>query len=233
LRYLNLPEAIAWYMERLFPLERRIVEVVGPVAERLVGVPMPTAPVMAQVESLFDDVLALRRLLTDPAATCAQLITTDESVVLRETERALGYLHLHQIPVGRVVVNRARDDTWRELARRFSPVAVIPMGTHVAEPVGVDALTRLADELFGADALPEARDVAPMQVHAASDGARIEFRLPRPENPREFKVGRRGDDLIIDWGPVRRHLPLPPSVARMTLRRAAWSDQGVSLEFAA
>src|SRR5512135_457183 len=41
LRLLALPEALGWYVERVFPVERRVVRSLRPVLNRVAGVPMP------------------------------------------------------------------------------------------------------------------------------------------------------------------------------------------------
>src|SRR3954451_12420624 len=41
LRLLALPEALGWYMDRVFPAERRIVRALRPVLAKAAGVPMP------------------------------------------------------------------------------------------------------------------------------------------------------------------------------------------------
>ena len=41
LRLLALPEALGWYMERIFPVQHRVVRALRPVLTRAAGVPMP------------------------------------------------------------------------------------------------------------------------------------------------------------------------------------------------
>ena len=50
LRLLALPEALGWYMERVFPVERRVLRTLRPVLGRAVGVPMPAEGVLDAVE---------------------------------------------------------------------------------------------------------------------------------------------------------------------------------------
>ena len=52
LRLLALPEALGWYMTRVFPVERRVVKALRPVLSRAAGVPMPEDDVFAAVERL-------------------------------------------------------------------------------------------------------------------------------------------------------------------------------------
>lgn len=233
LRYLGLPEAAGWYMEKFFPIERRLVQAVGPLAERLVGVPMPDAPVFDQIEGLFDVLADLRARLVDPRRTRAQVVTTAESVVLRETERAVGYLQLQEIPVARIVANRAEGAQAAAVAERFAPVPVLAVPLRPDEPIGPSALAELAAVLLGGeDPMPAPVERMPVRVSESDGIARLHLALPRPTRVRELKIGRRGDDLLLDWGPMRRHLPLPPALAVRRLVRAGWDEGGLTVEFA-
>lgn len=229
LRYLNLPEAVEWYMRKFFPAERRIVQTLGPLAERVAGMPMPGRSVFDQVEDLFDGLLALRRTLTDPVSAVTQVVATPERVVLRETRRATGFLNIHGLPVGRLVLNRATSGADEAVALGIPEQLAV--ASQQGEPIGVEAIEVLAARLFAdRDPLPKAPEEAPLRIERTADGASLVLRVPRVEDAPP-KVGRRGDDLIVDWGPVRRHVPLPPGIAALELRRATWQDAGLTLEF--
>ena len=64
LRLLALPEALGWYMDRVFPAERRIVKALRPVLARAAGVPMPHDAVFDAVERLHRDLEEVHALLT-------------------------------------------------------------------------------------------------------------------------------------------------------------------------
>jgi arsenite-transporting ATPase len=89
LRLLALPEALGWYMDRVFPVERRVVRTLRPVLSHLAGVPMPPDRVFAAVERLHGELADVRRLLTDPATTSVRLVLTPEAVVVAEARRTL------------------------------------------------------------------------------------------------------------------------------------------------
>lgn len=234
MRYLNLPEAIRWYMDKFFPTERKIVQMIGPLAERIVGVPMPDVNVLDQIQSLFEDILSLRTTLVDPKQTVAHVVTTPEKIVLKEAERAVGYLHVQNISVARVLLNRCRDKQIGEVKDRFDPIEVLAVARREREPIGIDTLTALGDELYsGQDPTPRENIVKPLEIKVDAKKASIWLHVAKDSNKRDLRVGRQGDDLIIDLGPIRRHLPLPPAVARQSLVRASWHNNGVQLEFQA
>src|SRR3954451_6551565 len=116
LRLLALPEALGWYMDRVFPAERRIVRALRPLLTRAAGVPMPQDPVFDAVERLHRDLEEVRSLLTGADAS-VRLVLTPETVVVAEARRSLTTLSLFGYRVDGVVANRVFPtdgaDGWR------------------------------------------------------------------------------------------------------------------------
>src|SRR2546430_8795044 len=52
-RLLSLPEAGRWWLERIFPIQRRAMQIAGPVLRRVMGVPVPDDSVFAAGGELF------------------------------------------------------------------------------------------------------------------------------------------------------------------------------------
>src|SRR5881227_2491952 len=82
LRLLALPEALGWYMERVFPVERRMVRTLRPVLSHLARMPMPPDSVFAAIERLHAELAEVRALLVDPVTTSVRLVLTPEAVVV-------------------------------------------------------------------------------------------------------------------------------------------------------
>ena len=155
LRLLALPEALGWYMDRVFPTERRIVKALRPVLAKAAGVPMPHDAVFDAVERLHRDLEEVQALLTGPDAS-VRLVLTPETVVVAEARRSLTTLSLFGYRVDGVVANRVFPsegaDAWRrqwveaqaevlaEVEQSFTGLPVWRSCYAVAEPVGVDAL---------------------------------------------------------------------------------------------
>ncbi len=166
LRLLALPEALGWYMQRVFPVERRVVKALKPVLSRAAGVPMPEDSVFDAVERLHAELDEVRELLSGPDAS-VRLVLTPENVVLAEARRSYTTLSLFGYRVDGVVANRVFPadgaDDWRAgwveaqdavLAQVEQSFAGLPVWRSVyrpGEPVGVEALAELAAEVYGAD----------------------------------------------------------------------------------
>ena len=164
LRLLALPEALGWYMDRVLPVERRVVKALKPVLSRAAGVPMPGDSFFDGIERLHAELDDVRALLTGPEAS-VRLVLTPESVVLAEARRAYTFLSLFGYGVDAAIVNRVFPDggadewrrTWVEAQRAVltdaaDSFAGLDLRTSVyrdGEPVGRDELLDLAAAVYG------------------------------------------------------------------------------------
>jgi arsenite/tail-anchored protein-transporting ATPase len=229
LRLLALPEALGWYMTRVFPVERRVVKALRPVLSRAAGVPMPEDDVFGAVERLHAELDEVRALLTGPDAG-VRLVLTPEQVVLAEARRSFTTLSLFGYRVDGVVANRvfpeAAGDPWREgwvraqaevLSEVEESFAGIPLWRsefRAAEPVGLAELLDVGRELYaGADPLAVRRSEEPLRITRGADGAVLHMRLPFVGRA-DVDLARDGDDLVVTVASYRRLLTLPAGLAR-------------------
>ncbi|HEY6932982.1 MAG TPA: ArsA family ATPase, partial [Marmoricola sp.] len=109
LRLLALPEALGWYMDRVFGVQRRVVHALRPVLTRAAGVPMPGDGVFAAVERLHRELGEVRDLLSGKRSS-VRLVLTPERMVLAEARRSLTTLSLYGYRVDGVIANRIVPD---------------------------------------------------------------------------------------------------------------------------
>lgn len=107
LRLLALPEAFGWYLNRVFPVHRRLARGMRPVSA-LLGRPgsLPPDAVFDAVVRLAGELAEVRTLLADRAATSVRLVLTPEAVVTAEARRTYTALALYGYQVDEVLVNR-------------------------------------------------------------------------------------------------------------------------------
>ncbi len=151
LRLLALPEALGWYMQRVFPVERRVVKALRPVLSRAAGVPMPEDSVFDAVERLHVELDEVRALLSGPDSS-VRLVLTPENVVLAEARRSYTTLSLFGYRVDGVVANRvfpvAGADDWRSGWIAAQDAVLVQVTESFAGP---------ADLAFGVPALGTGR----------------------------------------------------------------------------
>ena len=247
LRLLALPEALGWYMSRVFPVERRIVRALKPVLTRAAGVPMPEDDVFAAVERLHAELDQVRGLLTGPDAG-VRLVLTPEQVVLAEARRSYTTLSLFGYRVDGVVANRVFPtndaDPWRaawvsaqstvldEVEQSFAEVPVWRSEYRRSEPVGIEALRELGRTMYdGADPVAVRRTTEPLRITRSSEGAVLRLRLPFVGRA-DVDLARDGDDLVVTVASYRRLLTLPSGLARQRVAGARVDGGELQVRFA-
>jgi len=247
LRLLALPEALGWYMTRVFPVERRIVRALKPVLTRAAGVPMPEDDVFAAVERLHAELDEVRGLLIGADAG-VRLVLTPEQVVLAEARRSYTTLSLFGYRVDGVVANRVfpadTTDPWLagwvsaqgtvldEVEQSFAGVPIWRSEYRPSEPVGLDALRDLGRTLYdGADPVAVRRTTEPLRITRSSDGAVLHLRLPFVGKA-DVDLARDGDDLVVTVASYRRLLTLPSGLARQRVAGARVDEGELQVRFA-
>lgn len=242
LRLLALPEALGWYMQRVFPMQQRVVKALRPVLTKAAGVPMPGGTVFSAIERLHAELDEVRALLSGPQAS-VRIVLTPESVVLAEARRSYTTLSLYGYRVDGVVANRvfpaegaddwrarwvlAQDDVLRQVEESFAGLPLWRSEYGVVEPVGVEALAGLASALYDGDdpvATPTVK--SPFDVVTVSGGVQMRLRLPFVSRD-QVDLARSGDELVVTVGQYRRLLTLPAGLARLRVAGARVDDDGV------
>jgi arsenite-transporting ATPase len=237
LRLLALPEALGWYMTRVFPIQRRLVKALKPVLTRASGVPMPGDTVFDALQRLHDELLAVRDLLTGPSAS-VRIVLTPETVVVAEARRSYTTLSLYGYRVDGVVANRvfptdgaddwragwvlAQDEVLADVDASFPGLPVWRSVYRPREPVGVPALEALAREVYDgqpADPLAPPTGEGPFRVTRTPGGAVAHLALPGATRD-QVHLARNGDDLVVTVGSYRRLMTLPQGIARLRIAGA-------------
>ena len=228
-------------MRHIFHFERGLLRAVRPVAKHVAPFELPSDSLFASVKDLFDRVEGIDQLLEDPRVTSVRLVTNAEKMVVRETQRAFVYFSLHGLTVDQVLVNRVLPDAvegsffreWRriqadcleEIENYFAPVPItqVPLFRH--QVLGLDAIRELAREMYahGEDPSVVTRTERPYSF-CKRDG-RYEVRLHAPFAAKgEVGLFKKGEDLVLEVGTVRRHIGLPSSMTGLSPVRAKLED---------
>jgi arsenite-transporting ATPase len=250
LRLLALPEALAWYMERVFPVGRRAIKAFRPLFTKAVGVPMPEDNTFDAMERLHAELDEVRQILSGPSAS-VRIVMTPETVVLAEARRSFTTLSLYGYRVDGVVANRIfpapgpdeAPDSWRagwvaaqakvlaDTGQSFGDLQLWRSEYHAAEPVGVPALTAFAVRLYGdGDPLAVPTGPGPLQVARTETGAVLRLALPFVERG-DVDLVRHGDELVLTVGSYRRLLTLPAGLTRLDVAGARVDHGALQVRF--
>jgi arsenite-transporting ATPase len=246
LRLLALPEALGWYMTRVFGVQRRVIRALRPVLTRAAGVPMPEDSVFDAVERLHRDLEQVQQILSEKDST-VRLVLTPEAVVVAEARRSLTTLSLYGYRVDGVIANRVfpegDGDAWRqawvaaqqavlaEVRQSFADLPIWRSDYRPGEPVGADALASLAEAAYdGADPLAVPTGEGPMTITRTSTGAVLRIALPFAQK-QDVDLARHGDELVVTVGSYRRLLALPAALRRHTVTAARVEDGSLQVRF--
>ena len=241
LRFVAMPTTMKWYMQHIFHFERGLLRAVRPIAKRVAPFELPSDNLFASVKDLFDRVEGIDLLLEDPRVTSVRLVTNAEKMVVRETQRAFVYFSLHGLTVDQVLVNRVLPDEvegpffreWRriqencleEIESYFAPVPIcqVPLFRH--EVLGLDRLRELAREMFAKGEDPAAVTRTERPYSFQKRNGHYEVRLHAPFAAKgEVGLFKKGEDLVLEVGTVRRHIGLPNSMTGLSPVRATLED---------
>ncbi len=247
MRFVSMPTTLEWYMKHIFPFQRGLLKAVRPVANRISPVELPTDNYFANIQHLFGRLDGIAELLEDSKITSVRLVTNPEKMVLRETQRAFVYFSLHGLTVDGIIANRvlpeAITDTWfdqwrasqakilDEIEEYFAPVPMkrVPLFTH--EVLGRDRLYELADALYTSTEDPAAvtRTEAPYTFEKHNSHYEVRLNLPFAAKG-EVGLFKKGDELVVEIGTLRRHIGLPTSMAALTPTRATLEHKMLTVE---
>ena len=247
MRFVSMPTTLEWYMKHIFPFQRGLLKAVRPLANKVSPVELPTDSYFANIQGLFQRLEGIGELLENPQITSVRLVTNPEKMVLRETERAFVYFSLHGLTVDGVIVNRvlpsAVADPWfaewqasqgrilQEIDTYFAPVEVkrVPLFTH--EVLGRERLTELARSLYDGREDPAAvtRTEAPYSFTKCDGHYEVRLQLPFAVKG-EVGLFKKGDELVVQIGTLRRHVGLPTSMAALSPGRAKLENKILTVE---
>ncbi|MGH2749053.1 MAG: ArsA family ATPase [Actinomycetota bacterium] len=247
LRLLSLPDILQWYMERIFPIERRVMSAVRPVAKRITALPLPDDDVYRAVKRFYDKLDGVRQVLTDPQVTSVRLVVNPERMVIAEAQRTFTYLNLFGYRVDAIVANRLLPDEvsdpyfarWKELQERhlatiddsFSPVPILRARLRDRELVGPELLATFGDEVYGdADPWDVLFTDDPMTIERHQDAYVLTLKLPFATRE-ELELSSKAEELFVRAGPYRRTIVLPKVLSARGVGSAKLVDDRIEVTF--
>jgi arsenite-transporting ATPase len=224
LKLLSFPEAMTWYMDKIFPMGRLAAKLVRPVWNTVSNVSIPDDEVFKSVESLYSALKRIREILTDPKISTIRLVMNPDKMSLSETKRAYTYLLLYGYPVDSIFVNKIYDERtgeffedWRsnqggiirEVNDSFSDLEIFKVPMLKEEPIGIERLRQMA-ELIYSKKNPSATFSTEKSIEFLKEEGKYLIRLKLPfANKKDLEIYNRGGELIIRLGNWKRVFYLP------------------------
>ncbi len=182
LQLLTFPDAAKWWLDKIYPWQRRAMRMARPVLQPMIGMPLPSDEIYASLKDLLLDLGGMRKVLTDPGMTSVRIVLNLEKMVVKEAKRAYTYLSLFGYVTDAVIVNRLlpgelHDELFQkwqriheryrvEVEQSFAGIPILNVPLFDREVVGTSMLSRMADAVYG--------DRDPAEHFAISNPQRIE-----------------------------------------------------------
>jgi arsenite-transporting ATPase len=256
LQLLSFPEMARWYIEKIFPFQRKTIQIARPVVKRFTDMPIPSDEVFASVEELVGYLARTSDLLGDPAISSMRLVLNPEKMVIKEAQRAYTYLNLYGYPVDAVICNRvfpkglvdAYFDLWKSnqadnlqlVEEAFHPLPIFQVPLFRQEVTGIVMLEEMAATLFGPATVQGGEGdpthhfyVGKPQEVFRQDGYYV-LSIPLPLVERERVQLHRSvfDELVIHIGNWKRNVALPLGLARLEVAGAEYVEDRLNIRFA-
>jgi arsenite-transporting ATPase len=229
LRLLSFPDVASWWIEKVFPWERRLISAARPVAKAFLDIPLPDKRVYEEIERLVGSLVAMNDILRDHHNTSMRLVMNPDRMVISEAMRTFTYLNLYGYLTDAVIVNRLFPEEtadgyfgrWREAQQEslasvhdsFEPVPVLTAPYFDEEVVGQPMLEKLADELFEdkASASGVLFDSIIQEISVDGDSARLALTLPFVEKG-DIGLNKIGLEVVVRVGDQKRTIMLPATM---------------------
>jgi arsenite/tail-anchored protein-transporting ATPase len=247
LQLLVFPDAARWWLDKIYPWERRAMKIARPVLQPLMNLPLPSDEIYASVKDLLLDLEGMKKVLTDPEVTSVRLVLNLEKMVVKEAKRAFTYLSLFGYVTDAVVVNRLLPDTlqdelfrkWHAIHQRyageveqsFAPLPIFNVPLFDEEVVGERMLLRMAEATY-LDRDPADRFYrgTSQRVQKLEGEYVLALKVPFVERG-EVELARHDSELFVTVGNYRREIALPRVLANRETIGAAIEDGELRVRF--
>jgi arsenite-transporting ATPase len=248
LQLLTFPDAAKWWLDKIYPWQRRAMRVARPVLQPLIKMPLPGDDVYASLKDLLVDLGGMRKLLTDPETTSVRIVINLEKMVVKEAKRAYTYLSLFGYVTDAVIVNRIlpgelHDELfqkWQQIHKKYQaevehsfagiPIFNVPLFDR--EVVGAKMLALMAKATYG-DQDPAQRFATGNTQRIDKDGSDYVLTIKVPFVDRSaVDLSRHNGELYVTVGNYRREISLPRVLARRDATGASINDGELQVRFA-
>ena len=247
LALLSFPEMLRWWMEKLFPLKRTAIKVFKPIAEPILGIPMPSDNVMGEIQNIYNQLDEMKKIFGDRETTSIRIVVNPEKMVIKEAQRSFTYLNIYDFNIDAVIINRMIPDNvsddyfsaWKNTQKHykqmiidsFSPLPIYEAPLFEREVVGVEMLTKMGNALFG--------DVDPVEIKYNTRTQRIDKKedeyvlsiyMPFTDK-KDLSLNQKGDELIVKAGNIKRNISLPRTLVNLSIKGAKYEDDMLKIRF--
>src|SRR3954447_18133965 len=228
LRLLSFPDAARWWLAKVFGREQSMLAAARPLARMFLDVQLPDEKVMAEVQRLVGNLVAMHELLRDSERVSMRLVMTPDRMVVAEAMRTFTYLNLYGYLTDAVIVNRVFPDELAEgyfgawhavqgeqltMVTEAFAVPVLKAPYFASEVIGTERLDALAAAIFaGTDPAAVLHDRLTQELSMNGGSASLRLALPFAQRG-DVSLKKIGLELLVRVDGHKRTIVLPGALA--------------------
>ncbi|MCD2348045.1 ArsA family ATPase [Clostridium guangxiense] len=244
---LKFPELFKWWMEKIFPIKRRMAKVTKPVVEKTVKIPMPDDKTFDELDHLYFKIDDLHKLMLDKTKVSIRIVTTPEKIVIKEAKKSFSYLHLFDFNVDAVIINKVfskegasgyfekwlniQNESIADICESFSPIPVFKVELMNSEVREYEKLLYLGSRIYNdsnpSDILFEGKI---FEIEKCDDGYDFSISIPFIDK-KDLDLYQRGDELSVSIKNEKRNFVLPQKLHSKEIASASYKDGKLIIHF--
>ncbi|MFD0869372.1 Arsenical pump-driving ATPase [Chlamydia abortus] len=247
LRLLSYPNLLRWWVQNIFPYERKLLKVARPIVKVAKGLELPNDETMDSMAHLVLELEQLQKVILDSQITSVRIVLNPEKMVISEARRAFTHLNLYGFHTDAVIINKILPPEaaegylaeWqkihlqyeREIEDCFRPLPILKVPLMNQEVVGKRMLSQVA-----AVAFPEGQSGSMLyhgkteEIYKTEDGYVMNVTLPFAEKD-QVKLNQKGDELTLQVGSYKRIVTLPRLLLSRQVRSAKLANGQLTIHF--
>ncbi|QTD39533.1 ArsA family ATPase [Sporosarcina sp. Te-1] len=247
LRLLSYPNLLKWWVQNIFPYERKLLKVARPIVKLTKGLDLPDDTTMDSLGQVVWELEELQKIVMDSTVTSIRMVLNPEKMVISEAKRALTHLNLYGFHTDAIIVNKVlpieasegylsqwqkiHSEYEKEIEEHFRPLPILKAPLMDQEVIGKEMLVRLAEAAFSdrrCGAILYHGKVE--EIKRTDTGFTLSIALPFVKKD-QVKLNQRGEELTLQVGSYRRVITLPRILLNQQVQSAKFADGQLTICF--
>ncbi|MBZ9688565.1 ArsA family ATPase [Clostridium estertheticum] len=245
---LKFPELFKWWMEKIFPMKRKVAKIAKPIIEGTIKIPVPDDKTFDEIETLYNKIDELHALMLQKDKVSLRIVTTPEKIVIKEAKRNFSYLHLYDFNVDAIIVNKIiseeggkgyfekwmklQSENLKDISESFSPVPIFKTELMHSEVRNYESLLNMGESIFK-EASPEKvlfKDkIFEVEKSSTDESYYLNINMPFVDKS-ELNLLQKGDEISISIKNEKRNFVLPQKLYSKKIVKASYEDGKLKIQ---
>lgn len=247
LSLLQLPELLAWYMEKFFPVGKAMIRVLSPISRLKYHIKLPSRKTTNKVEVLHAQLLNLQYLLKNKDISTIRLVCIPEKMAVEETKRNFMYMNLYGYQVDTLFINRILPDSLQnpfletikqqqsryiqEIEQVFTAIPIVSIPWYSDEVRGRCAIQKLCDDVLSIPDLLAVRACTEQESYTKwEEGYSLTITVPNTDCSK-VTVACHAQDVTVKVNNFNRCIPLPNTLYGSEIADVTVDDTKATIYF--